>query len=116
MVDFANYHKFAKVSSVKIACSILNNIINIQVRPRIYVTKCVFVVNLAKFAPMHQGFPLYGSYSFILYVRYCVYCKALKCTGGYALPSFSVKPTLMTANLKNAGLGTDLGTKSKENH
>ena len=31
LVDLANDHKFAKVSSAKILCSILNNIMNIQI-------------------------------------------------------------------------------------
>ena len=30
--DLTNYHKFTKVSSAKISCLILNNIINIQIR------------------------------------------------------------------------------------
>ena len=34
-VDLANYHKFAKVSSTKILCSILNNIINVQIHQRL---------------------------------------------------------------------------------
>ena len=30
-MDLVNYHKFTKVSSAKIPCSILNNIINVQI-------------------------------------------------------------------------------------
>ena len=45
-----NYHKFAKISSAKIPCSILNNIINIQIHQSLCHQMC-FVVNLSKFAP-----------------------------------------------------------------
>ena len=31
LADLVNYHKFAKVSSAKIPCLILNNIINVQI-------------------------------------------------------------------------------------
>ena len=45
-----NDHKFAKVSSAKIPCLILNNIINIQI-PKVYFANCDFAANSPKFAP-----------------------------------------------------------------
>ena len=50
LADLANDHKFAKVSSAKILCSILNNIINVQIRQSLFAS-CIFVANLPKFAP-----------------------------------------------------------------
>ena len=48
-----NDHKFAKVSSAKILCSMLNN----MKFAKVYFANCVFVAN----SPKHQSFPLYGS-------------------------------------------------------
>ena len=52
LADLANDHKFPKVTSAKILCSILNNIINIQIRQlKVYFANCIFVANSPKFAP-----------------------------------------------------------------
>ena len=47
LVDLANDHKFAKVSSAKIPCSILNNIINVQIHHSLF--RQDFAANLPKF-------------------------------------------------------------------
>ena len=60
LADLANDHKFAKVSSAKILCSILNNIIiNIQIRQSLF-RQLYFYSKFAKVCT-HQSFPLYGT-------------------------------------------------------
>ena len=49
LADLANDHKFTKVSSAIILCSILNNIINVQIHQSLFCQTC-FVVNSPKFA------------------------------------------------------------------
>ena len=53
-----NDHKFAKVSSAKILCSILNNIIKVQICQSLFCQLC-FCIEFAKVCT-HQSFPLYG--------------------------------------------------------
>ena len=50
LVDLANYHNFAQVSSAKIPCLILNNIINVQICQSSCHQMC-FVANSPKFSP-----------------------------------------------------------------
>ena len=54
----ANDHKFAKVSSAKLFCSILNNMINVQICQSLFHQLC-FCSEFAKVCT-HQSFPLYG--------------------------------------------------------
>ena len=56
--DLVNDHKFAKVSSAKILCSILNNIIKVQIRQSLFHQLC-FCSEFTKVCT-HQSFPLYG--------------------------------------------------------
>ena len=58
LADLANDHKFAKVSSAKILCSILNNIINVQIRQSLF-RQLYFCSEFAKVCT-HQSFPLYS--------------------------------------------------------
>ena len=57
-MDLVNDHKFAKVSSAKILCSILNNIIKVQIRQSLFRQLC-FCSEFSKVCT-HQSFPLYG--------------------------------------------------------
>ena len=59
LADLVNDHKFAKVTSAKILCSILNNIINVQIRQSLFRQLC-FCSKFAKVCT-HQSFPPYGS-------------------------------------------------------
>ena len=54
MADLENYHKFAKISSAKIPCLILNNIIIIHIPKGLAMSPKLmcFVVNLLKFTPI----------------------------------------------------------------
>ena len=58
IADLANDHKFSKVSSVKILCSILNNIINAQICQSLFHQLC-FCSEFTKVCT-RQSFPLYG--------------------------------------------------------
>ena len=68
LADLANDYKFAKVSSAKILCSILNNIINVQIRQSLFHQLC-FCNEFAKVCT-HQSFPLYGMLSTSSYQDY----------------------------------------------
>ena len=70
LADLVNDHKFVKVSSAKILCSILNNV---QIRPSLFCQLC-FCSEFAKVST-HQSFPPYGIMN-ILYPNCiaCIYC------------------------------------------
>ena len=57
--NFGGDHKFAKVSSANILCSILNNIIKVQIRQSLFC-QLHFCSEFAEVCT-HQSFPLYGS-------------------------------------------------------
>ena len=59
VADLANYHKFSKISSAKIPCLILNNIIIVHIPKGLAMSSKLmcFVVN--SLSLHHQSFPLY---------------------------------------------------------
>ena len=78
LADLANDHKFAKVSSAKILCSILNYIINVQICQSLFC-HLYFCSEFAKVCT-HQSFPLYGS---SLHVQCSGACLKDKLCGPY---------------------------------
>ena len=74
ILDLANYHKFAKVSSAKIPGLILNNM-NVEICQSLAVTKSIFVVNSpnARKESIYQNFPLYSIFQqYICYLSSAV--------------------------------------------
>ena len=57
-INSPNDHKFVKVSSAKTLCSILNNIIKVQIRQSLFRQLC-FCSEFTKVCT-YQSFPLYG--------------------------------------------------------